>query len=104
MLEFSTRGVGGERSLAAWLAIGADPDLLDAMRVSLELAVLTVLLMLVLLVPTMVWVQLPPAEAAARGRVRLPAAAHHPGDRAGGRARPGLPLGLRTCSANPRTR
>ena len=58
MLEFSTRGAGGERSLAAWLAIGADPDLLDAMRVSLELAVLTVLLMLVLLVPTMVWVQL----------------------------------------------
>ena len=58
MLEFSTRGAGGERSLAAWLAIGADPDLLDAMRVSLKLAVLTVLLMLVLLVPTMVWVQL----------------------------------------------
>ena len=58
MLEFSTRGVGGERSFAAWLAIGADPDLLDAMRVSLELAVLTVVLMLVLLVPTMVWVQL----------------------------------------------
>ena len=58
MLEFSTRGAGGERSLAAWLAIGADPDLLDAMRVSLELAVLTVLLMLVLLLPTMVWVQL----------------------------------------------
>jgi putative spermidine/putrescine transport system permease protein len=58
MLEFSTRGVGGERSLEPWLAIGANPDLLHAIRVSLELAALTVLGMLVLLVPTMVWVQL----------------------------------------------
>jgi putative spermidine/putrescine transport system permease protein len=58
MLEFSTRGVGGARSLHAWLAIGANPDLLAAIWVSLELAVLTVLGMLVLLVPTMVWVQL----------------------------------------------
>jgi putative spermidine/putrescine transport system permease protein len=58
MLEFSTRGVGGERGLAAWLAIGANPDLLQAIRVSLELAALTVVGMLVLLVPTMVWVQL----------------------------------------------
>ncbi len=58
MLEFSTRGLRGQRSLAAWAAIGADPDLLQAMRVSFELAVLTVILMLVLLVPTMVWVQL----------------------------------------------
>lgn len=57
MLEFSTRGMGGERSLAAWVAIGANPDLLRAIRVSLELAALTVVLMLVLLVPTMVWVQ-----------------------------------------------
>jgi putative spermidine/putrescine transport system permease protein len=58
MLEFSTRGLHGQRSVAAWVAIGADPDLLQAMRVSFELAVLTVALMLVLLVPTMVWVQL----------------------------------------------
>jgi putative spermidine/putrescine transport system permease protein len=58
MLEFSTRGIGGERNFAAWLAIGANPDLLRAIRVSLELAALTVLVMLVLLVPTMVWVQL----------------------------------------------
>jgi putative spermidine/putrescine transport system permease protein len=58
MLEFSTRGVGGGRSLEPWLAIGANPDLLHAIRVSLELAALTVLGMLVLLVPTMVWVQL----------------------------------------------
>jgi putative spermidine/putrescine transport system permease protein len=58
MLEFSTRGIGGERSLAPWLAIGANDELLEAIQVSLVLAVLTVLLMLVLLVPTMVWVQL----------------------------------------------
>jgi putative spermidine/putrescine transport system permease protein len=58
MLEFSTRGIGGERNFAAWLAIGANPDLLRAIRVSLELAALTVVVMLVLLVPTMVWVQL----------------------------------------------
>ena len=58
MLEFSTRGIGGARTMAPWLAIGANPDLLHAIRVSLELAVLTVALMLVLLVPTMVWVQL----------------------------------------------
>jgi len=58
MLEFSTRGIGGERSFAAWLAIGSSPDLLQAIRVSLELAALTVVVMLVLLVPTMVWVRL----------------------------------------------
>src|SRR5205085_916402 len=45
MLEFSTRG-GGGRSLAAWRGIVADPDLLGAIRISLELAALTVLLML----------------------------------------------------------
>ena len=58
MLEFSTRGIGGGRSLDPWLAIGANPDLLAAIWVSLKLAVLTVVTMLVLLVPTMVWVQL----------------------------------------------
>jgi putative spermidine/putrescine transport system permease protein len=58
MLEFSTRGIRGQRSLAPWLAIGANPDLLAAIWVSLKLAALTVALMLVLLVPTMVWVQL----------------------------------------------
>jgi putative spermidine/putrescine transport system permease protein len=58
MLEFSTRGIGGGRSLHAWLAIGANPDLLAAIWVSLKLAVLTVVTMLVLLLPTMVWVRL----------------------------------------------
>jgi putative spermidine/putrescine transport system permease protein len=58
MLEFSTRGIGGERSVGPWIAIGANDDLLRSIRVSLELAVLTVLVMLALLLPTMVWVQL----------------------------------------------
>jgi putative spermidine/putrescine transport system permease protein len=58
MLEFSTRGIGGGRSVAPWVAIGANDDLLRSIRVSLELAVLTVVVMLVLLLPTMVWVQL----------------------------------------------
>jgi putative spermidine/putrescine transport system permease protein len=58
MLEFSTRGPGGARSLAAWRGIGEDDDLLAAILASVELALLTVLGMLVLLVPTMVWVHL----------------------------------------------
>jgi putative spermidine/putrescine transport system permease protein len=58
MLEFSTRGIGGTRTAAPWVAIGTNQDLLSAIRVSVELAVLTVVFMLVLLVPTMVWVQL----------------------------------------------
>jgi putative spermidine/putrescine transport system permease protein len=58
MVAFSLRGSGGGFSLAAWKAVGANPDLVAAIAVSVELAVLTVLGMLVLLVPTMTWVQL----------------------------------------------
>ena len=59
MLEFSTRGtIDGGRDLDAWRAIGDDPLLLDAIVTSLQLAVLTSVLMLVLLLPTMVWVHL----------------------------------------------
>jgi putative spermidine/putrescine transport system permease protein len=57
MLEFSTRGVGG-RSFAAWRAIVQDPDLVSAITISLELAVLTVAGMLLLLVPVATWVHL----------------------------------------------
>ncbi|GLU45749.1 ABC transporter permease [Nocardiopsis ansamitocini] len=57
MLEFSTRGAQG-RTADAWLAIGQDRALVDAIWVSLRLAALTVFGMLVLLLPTMVWVQL----------------------------------------------
>ncbi len=59
MLEFSTRGgLEGGRDLSAWRAIGDDPQLVDAIVTSLQLAVLTSVLMLVLLLPTMVWVHL----------------------------------------------
>lgn len=59
MLEFSTRGgLQGGRNLTAWRAITEDADLLRAILTSLELAVLSSLLMLVLLLPTMVWVHL----------------------------------------------
>ncbi|WP_308258065.1 ABC transporter permease [Pseudonocardia lacus] len=58
MVEFSTRGAGGTRSLEAWRGIGEDDDLLDSILTSVELAALTVVGMLVLLVPTMTWVHL----------------------------------------------
>src|SRR5262249_32463738 len=53
MVEFSTRGAGSTRTLEAWRAIGTDADLVSAIVVSLELALLTVAGMLLLLVPTM---------------------------------------------------
>ena len=59
MLDFSTRGgLQGGRDFSAWRAIGDDPQLVSAIITSLELAVLTSLLMLGLLLPTMVWVHL----------------------------------------------
>jgi putative spermidine/putrescine transport system permease protein len=67
MLEFSTRGIHGERTLQYWQSIFSYPDLFDfnfgpapsaAIDASLELALVTSLAMLVLLVPTMVWVRL----------------------------------------------
>lgn len=58
MLDFSTRTLGGGRDIDAWKALGQDAQLRSAIITSLELAVLTVLAMLVLLVPTMVWVRL----------------------------------------------
>ncbi|MEO6471586.1 MAG: ABC transporter permease subunit [Aeromicrobium sp.] len=58
MLDFSTRTLGGGRDLNAWKALGQDEQLRSAIFTSLELAALTVLAMLILLVPTMVWVRL----------------------------------------------
>ena len=55
MLEFSTRGDYGSRTLGSYAAIITDPKLMDGIVTSLEIAVLTVLGMLLLLVPTMVW-------------------------------------------------
>ncbi len=66
MVEFTTRTPSGEgRTLDVWRTLGdlgalneQYPDLADALRASAGLVVLTVGLMLVLLVPTMVWVRL----------------------------------------------
>jgi putative spermidine/putrescine transport system permease protein len=60
MFEFSTRGdtLASPRSLDAWKAIITVPDLVQAITASLELAVITSVAMLVLLLPTMVWVRM----------------------------------------------
>jgi putative spermidine/putrescine transport system permease protein len=60
MFEFSTRGVGNNspRTLDAWKAIVTFPDLVAGIVASLELAVITSIGILVVLVPTMVWVRL----------------------------------------------
>ena len=59
MLDFSTRVFnGGGRTGAAWALLVTDPLLRGAIGTSLLLSLLTVLGMLVLLVPTLVWVRL----------------------------------------------
>jgi len=58
MGEFSTRGINNTRSLDSWTGIFEDPDLVDSIVTSVELAVLSSVLMLVLLVPTMAWIRL----------------------------------------------
>ena len=61
MFEFSTRSgldVTSRRTLSYWRQIFDYPDLTAAITASLELAAITSVAMLVLLVPTMVWVRL----------------------------------------------
>ena len=60
MFEFSTRGdtMTSPRTFEAWTAIIKVPELTDAISVSLQLAAITSIAMLVLLLPTMVWVRL----------------------------------------------
>lgn len=58
MLDFSTREIGGGRTGQAWANLVQDPDLTSAIITSLLLALLTVVGMLVLLLPTMIWVRL----------------------------------------------
>ena len=60
MFEFTTRGntLSAPRNLDAWKSIVTFPDLTAAIVASLELAAITSVAMLVLLVPTMVWVRL----------------------------------------------
>jgi putative spermidine/putrescine transport system permease protein len=60
MAEFSTRGISDSspRNLDAWARIPSTPELANAITASLELAVITSLMMLALILPTMVWVRL----------------------------------------------
>jgi putative spermidine/putrescine transport system permease protein len=60
LAEFSTRGTGlsAARTLRAWRSIATYPELTSAIRTSLELAVLTTMAALALVVPTLVWVRL----------------------------------------------
>jgi putative spermidine/putrescine transport system permease protein len=62
--EFSLRRPGGGYGIANYLAIATDDALLSSLIVSLQIAVFTAALVLVLVVPTAVWV-----------RLRIPAAA-----------------------------
>ena len=58
MADFSTRNlIAGGRTGAAWRNLVADEALYHAILISLLLAVFTVIAMLVLLVPTMIWVR-----------------------------------------------
>jgi putative spermidine/putrescine transport system permease protein len=59
MVRFSLEGSKpGTWSLSAWTQIASYPDLLGAVEITLELAVITCAVMLLLLVPTMIWVRL----------------------------------------------
>jgi ABC-type multidrug transport system fused ATPase/permease subunit len=56
--EFSLRAPGGGYGLANWLAIASDPVLLAALATSMQIAVVTAVAVLALVVPTAVWVRL----------------------------------------------
>lgn len=59
MGDFATRDLqSGGRTMAAWVTLFSDDAVFAAIRTSVSLAVLTVTAMLVLLVPTMIWVRL----------------------------------------------
>jgi len=58
MLDFSTKVGRHARGLYAWRAIIHQPDLISAIFTSLELAIIVVGVVLLLVVPTVVWVHL----------------------------------------------
>ena len=59
LLDFSTKlPATGERTSEFWRALTQDPTMTEAIRTSLLLSLLTVVGMVVLLVPTMIWVRL----------------------------------------------
>lgn len=61
MLDFSFRPYGGgnqNRSLRAWRVIPQNRNLIDAMSLSFSLAVIVILAIFILIVPTLLWVHL----------------------------------------------
>jgi len=72
--EFSLRTPGGGYGPANWLAVVRDPVLLTALATSLQIAVVTAVLVLALVVPTAVWVrlQLPGLAGALESATILP--------------------------------
>lgn len=59
MVRFSLEGIkAGSWSVAAWTQIVSYPNLLGAIEITLELAVLTCAVIGVLVVPTMIWIRL----------------------------------------------
>jgi putative spermidine/putrescine transport system permease protein len=59
MVRFSLEGTKpGTWSFAAWTQIVSYPNLLSAIEITLELAVLTCMVILIVLVPTMIWIRL----------------------------------------------
>jgi putative spermidine/putrescine transport system permease protein len=59
MVRFSLEGSKpGSFSASAWTQIGSTPGLLSSIEITLELVVLTCVVVLVLLVPTMIWIRL----------------------------------------------
>ncbi len=59
MADFSTRNlIEGGRTLDAWKALVQDDQLYSSIIISMLLAAFTVVLMLAILVPTMIWVRL----------------------------------------------
>ncbi len=59
MVRFSLEGKKpGSFSVTAWTQIVSYPGLLSAIEITLELAVITCVVVLVLLVPTMIWIRL----------------------------------------------
>ncbi len=79
MADFSTRNlIHGGRTLQAWKNLVQNEMLYQAIIVSLLLAVFTVVLMLAILVPTMIWVRLRAPWGQAAGGVSVSAAVDHP--------------------------
>jgi putative spermidine/putrescine transport system permease protein len=58
MIRFSLQGSHGQFSVTAWQQIVSYPGLLSAIEITLELALLSCTVILVLLVPTMIWIRL----------------------------------------------